>query len=214
MAMPLLPHAHAASLLRRDATGRTLYFPVPEDKACYVVPDVASGERVLRQLRRIRFVELTTWVLFLAVLITAIAVADGVGVSIPKWLFVLGFLIAMIPIQLLIERARRRSARGLVLAPGYTPKPSLIEKLPAWAVVLVVALAVGLAFYFGRLWPLKVIAWLEDIPQALHESKALAKVVVFIGGATTVLWGGVSTLKKWLRSSVHRRDPIVTDDKK
>jgi len=35
---------------------RTVYFPVLEDKACYVVPDLDPEQRILRQLRCIRFV--------------------------------------------------------------------------------------------------------------------------------------------------------------
>jgi hypothetical protein len=201
-------------LLKRDAAGRTVYFPVPEDKASYVVPDVESEQRIFRQLTRIRFVQLTVSVFLSGILIAAIAIADDIGVLIPKWLFFLGFLIAVLPIQLLPERARLRLARGLVLEPKQAPKPSLIEKFPAWVVVLVVALAVGLAFYFGRAWPLTAIARLEHISQALHELKALAKVAVLIGGSAAVLWGGIGTLKTLLRSRVDRRDPIGSDEKK
>jgi len=212
--MPLFPHTHAATFLRRDAAGRTVYFPVPEDMTCYVVPDVESEQRILRRLKRIRFVQLTAWVFLAVALIAVIVAADDIGVLIPKWLFLLGFLIAVIPIQLLPELARRRLARGLVLEREHAAKPSFIEKLPAWAVVLVVALAVGLAFYFGRAWPLKVIGWLEDIPQVLHESKVLAKVAVLIGGAAGVLWAGICTLKKCLRPSIDRHDSIDTAEKK
>jgi len=210
---PLFPYAHAASLLRHDAAGRTVYFPVPEDKACYVVPDVESEQRIFRQLTRIRLVELTVWVFLSGILIAAIVVADNIGVLIPKWLFFLVFLIAVIPIQLLPEWARYRLARGLVLEPEQAPKPSLIEKFPAWVVVPVVALAVGLALYFGRAWPLTAIGRLVDISQALHESKALAKVAVLIGGAAAVLWGGIGTVKKLLRSRIDHRDPIGSDEK-
>jgi len=212
--MPLFPHAHAATLLRRDAGGRTVYYPVPEDMTCYVVPDVESEQRILRRLMRIRFVQLTAWVFLAVALIAVIVAADDIGVLIPKWLFLLGFLIAVLSIQLLPELARRRLARGLVLERKQVAKPSFIERLPAWAVVLVVALAIGLAFYFGRAWPLKVIGWLEDIPQVLHESKVFAKVAVLIGGAAGVLWAGIGTLKKWLQPSIERRDPIDTAEKK
>jgi hypothetical protein len=212
--MPLFPHAHAATLLRRDAAGRTVYFPVPEGMTSYVVPDVESEQRILRQLTRIRFVQLTAWVFLAVVPIAVIVAADDIGVLIPKWLFLLGFLIALIPIQLLPELARRRLARGLALEREHAAKPSFIEKLPVWAVVLVVALAVGLALYFGRAWPLKVIGWLEDIPRVLQESRFLVKVAVLIGGIAAVLWAGIGALKRWLRPSIDRRDPIDTAEKK
>ena len=212
--MPLFPHAHAATLLRRDAAGRTVYFPVPEDMTCYVVPDVESEQRILCQLMRIRFVQMTAWVFSIVVPIAIIVVADDIGVLIPKWVFLLGFLIAVIPIQLLPDIARRKLARGLASEREHGAKPSIVEKLPAWAVVLVVALAVGLAFYLGRAWPLQVIGWLEDIPRVLHESKVLAKIAVFTGGAAAVLWTGIGVLKKWLRSSIDRRDPVDTAEKK
>src|SRR5262249_27404448 len=90
-----------------------VYFPVREDMTCYVVPDVESEQRILCQLMRIRFVQLTAWVFSVVVPILIIVVADDIGVVIPKWLFLLGFLIAVIPIQLLPDIARRRLARGL-----------------------------------------------------------------------------------------------------
>ena len=82
--MPLLPHAHAASLFRRDATGRTVYFPVLEDKACYVVPDVESEQLIIRTPRRICFVQLAAWKSFPAVLIFVVTVGEGAGVLISK----------------------------------------------------------------------------------------------------------------------------------
>jgi hypothetical protein len=209
--MPLLPHAHSASLLRRDASGRTVFFP-GADKRCYIVPDLETEKRILRKLRRIRFVELAAWLLFAAALIGALVVTDG-GVSIPKWLFILGFVIAMLTIELPSEWARRRSAHDLVLQDGQASEPSLLERLPGWVVVMVVAVAVGLAIYFGKLGPLKAIAWLDDLPQALHESKALAKVAVFIGGTAAVLWGGIGSLKKWVQRSPDDSNPVNPKEK-
>ena len=55
---------------------------------------------------------------------------------------------------------------------------------------------------------------LEDIPQALHESKVLAKVALLIGGAAGVLWAGICTLKKCLRPSIDRHDSIDAAEKK
>jgi hypothetical protein len=207
--MPLLPHAHAASSLRRDASRRTVFFP-GADKRCYIVPDLETEERILRKLRRIRFVELAAWLLFAAALIGALVVTDG-GVSIPKWLFILGFVIAMLAIELPSEWARQRLAHGL--EKGQASEPSLLEKLPGWVVVMVVAVAVGLAIYFGKIGPLKAIAWLDDLPLALHESKALAKVAVFIGGTAAVLWSGIGALKKWVQRSRDPSNPVNAKEK-
>ena len=197
--MPILPHAHAASLVRRDASGRTVFFP-GADKRCYIVPDLETEKRILRKLQRIRFAELAAWLLFAAALIGALVVMDG-GVSIPKWLFILGFVIAMLTIELPSEWARRRLVHDLVLQDGQAPEPSLLERLPGWVVVTLIAVAVGLSIYFGKMGPLKAIAWLDDLPLALHESKALAKVAVFFGGAAAVLLGGIGAIKKWVQRS-------------
>ena len=89
----------------------------------------------------------------------------------------------------------------------------MIEKFPAWVVVPVVALAVGLALYFGRAWPLTAIGRLVDISQALHESKALAKVAVFIGGTAAVLWSGIGALKKWVQRSRDPSNPVNAKEK-
>jgi len=209
--MPILPHAHAASLVRRDASGRTVFFP-GADKRCYIVPDLETEKHILRKLRRIRFAELAAWLLFAAALIGALVVTDG-GVSIPKWLFILGFVIAMLAIELPSEWARQRLAHGLVLEKGQASEPSLLERLPGWVVVMVVAVAVGLAIYFGKIGPLKAIAWLDDLPLALHESKALAKVAVFIGGTAAVLWSGIGALKKWVQRSRDPSNPVNAREK-
>ena len=195
--MPLLPQAHAASLLRRDASGRTVFFP-GADKRCYIVPDLETENRILRQLQRIRFAELVAWLLFAAALIGALVVTDG-GVSVPKWLFILGFAIAALAIELPSEWARRKLARNLALRDNQASKPSLLDRLPGWAVVVIIALAIGVALYLGRMWPLKTIRWLDDIPLGLHESKAIAKVAVFVAGTAAALWGGLSTVKRWFR---------------
>jgi len=210
LCMPLLPHAHAASLLRLDASGRTVFFP-GTDKRCYIVPDLETERRILRKLRRIRSVELTAWILFAAALIGPLAVTDG-NVSIPKWLFILGFVIAMLTIELPAECARHRLAHNLALNDAQASERSLFERLPGWMVVIVVAVAIGLAIYFGKIGTLRAIAWLDDLPLALHESKALAKVAVFAGGAAAVLWGGIGTLKKWVQRS-RSRDPIKPNEK-
>jgi hypothetical protein len=197
--MPLLPHAHAASLLRRDPSGRAVFFP-GADKRCYIVSDLETEKSILRKLQRIRFAELAAWSLFAAALIGALVVTDG-GVSIPKWLFILGFVIAMLTIELPCEWARHRLAHDLVLVEGQASEPSLLERLPTWMVVMIIAVAVGLAIYFGKIAPLKVVAWLDDLPLALHESKALAKAAVFIGGGVALLWGGIGALKKLVQRS-------------
>jgi hypothetical protein len=212
--MPLFPSAHAASLLRRDDAARTVFFPVDEDKSWYVVPDVQTEQRIYRQLKRIRFVQLAAWVLLPALLIGALVITDSSGVLIPKWLFISGFMITLLAIQLFPEFAQRRLARGLALAHEQAPKPSLFEKLPAWVVVLLVAMAVGVAFYLGRVWPLKAIAWLEGLPYVLHESKTLVKVALLIGGAGAMLWGGIGAPKKWFQSSSNQADATGTDEKK
>jgi len=150
--------------------------------------------------------------LIAAALIGALVVTDG-GVSIPKWLFVFGFVIAMLMIELPSEWARRRLAHDLVLQDGQASEPSLLERLPGWVVVMVVAVAIGLAIHFGKLGPLKAIVWLDDLPLALHESKALAKVAVFIGGAAAVLWGGIVTLKKRVQGSRDPSNPVNPKEK-
>jgi hypothetical protein len=209
--MPLLPQAHAASLLRRDASGRIVFFP-GADKRGYIVPDLETEKRILRKLRRIRFVELAAWQLFAAALIAALVVTDG-GVSIPKWLFILAFVIAMLTIELGTEWARRRLAHDLVLQDRQASEPSLLERLPGWVVVMVIAVAVGLAIYFGKLGPLKAIGWLDDLPLALRESKALAKVAVFIVGTAAALWGGIGSLKKWVQRSRDLSNPVTSKEK-
>jgi hypothetical protein len=77
-------------------------------------------------------------------------------------------------------------------------------------VVIMVAVAIGLAIYFGKIGTLKVIAWLDDLPLALHESKALANVAVFVGAAAAALWGGIGALKKRVQRS---RDPLNPKEK-
>jgi hypothetical protein len=194
--MPLLPSAHAASLLRRDDAARTVFIPVDDDKSRYVVPDAQTEHHIFRQLKRIRLIQLAAWGLLPAVLMGTIVITDG---AIPKWLFIAGFMIALTTIQLIPEFARQRLARGLALAREQAPEPSLFEILPTWVVVFLVALAVAVAIYLGRTWPLKAITWLGDLPQALHESKVLVKIAVLVGGAAAMLWGAIGALKKWFR---------------
>jgi hypothetical protein len=206
--MPLLPHAHAVSLLRPDASGRTVFVP-GADKRCYIVPDLATEQRILRKLRRIRFAELAAWLLFAAALVGSFVVADG-RESIPKWLIILGVVIATLAIEFPSDCARHRLARDLALQDGQASVPSLLERLPGWVVLILVLVAIGLAIYFGKIGMLKPITWLDELPLALHESKALAKVAVFVGGAAAALWGGIGALKKWAQRS---RDPLNPKEK-
>jgi hypothetical protein len=200
--MPLLPRAHAASLLKRDTSGRTVFLP-GADKRSYIVPDLETEERILRKLQRIRSAELVAWLLFIAALFSTLLVT-GSGVSVPKWWFILGFAIVMLTIGLSSEWARRRLAHDLVLQDGQGCEPSLLERFPGGIVLMVAAVAVGLSIYFGKIWPLKAIAWLDELPLALHELKALAKAAVFIGGTAAVLWGGIGAVKTWVKRA---RDP-------
>ena len=117
--MPILPHAHAASLVRRDASGRTVFFP-GADKRCYIVPDLETEKRILRKLQRIRFAELAAWLLFAAALIGALVVTDG-GVSVQKWLFIWTLLGASLSLVLPASahgfRASCLLGRWITLAP-------------------------------------------------------------------------------------------------
>jgi hypothetical protein len=188
-----------------------VFFP-GADKRSYIVPDREIEKRLLLKLRRIRIAELAAWLLFAAALICALVVTDG-DVSVPKWLFILGFVIAMLTIELPSEWARRRLAHDLILQDGQASEPSLLERLPGWVVIMVVAVAVGLSIYFGKIGPLKAIAWLDDLPLALHESKALAKVAVFIGGTAAVLLGGIGALKKRIQRMRDRTNPVASKEK-
>jgi hypothetical protein len=197
--MPVLPGAHAASLVRQDEGGRTLFFPA--DKRCFVIPNPETEQRIIRRLKRIRFIQSAAWVLFAAVLINVIVITDRAGVRIPRWLFVSVSIVAMMAIQSCPEWAQRRLARGLEPADERASEQSLFDKLPTWVIVLGVAVAVSLVLYFGRAWPLKAVTWLDDIPRALQESKVLLKVAILIAGGGAMLWGGIGALKKWVQSS-------------
>jgi hypothetical protein len=209
--MPLLPRAHAASMLKRDTLGRTVFLPGAHERA-YIVPDLETEKRILLKLQRIRFVELAAWAFLAAALIGAVVLTDG-DISVPKWLFILGFVTAMLTIELPSAWARRRLARDLVLQDGQASNRSFLEKVPGWVVVIAVVVAIGLSIYFGRIWPLKTVAWLDDLPLALHESKALAKVTAFIGGTAAVLWGGIGALKKWLQRTRDPANPVPPREK-
>jgi hypothetical protein len=195
--MPLLPRAHAASLLKRDTSGRTVFLP-GADKRSYIVPDLETEKRILHKLQRIRSAELVAWLLFVAALFSALSITDS-GVSVPKWWFILGFVIAMLMIELSSEWARRRLAHDLVLQDDQSCEPSLLERFPGAVVLLVAAVAVGLSIYFGKIWPLKAIAWVDELPPTLHELKALAKLAGFIGGTAAVLWGCIGVVKNWVK---------------
>jgi len=203
--MPLFPHAYAASLLKRDAVGRTVFSPDGKKERRYVVPDVKTEQSILRKLKRIRLAELASWVLLTAILVCALIVTDG-AVAIPKWLFILGFVIAALAIELPSEWARRRLAVDLIRLDEQASEPPLLDRLPGWVVIVIIALAVGIALYFGWRWPLKTVTWLDNVPVALHESKALAKVAIFVAGTAAVLWGGLGTVKRWLRPAFNHSD--------
>ncbi len=208
--MPLLPKAHAASLLKRDDAGRMLFFPVSDEKTSYVIPDAEAEKRIFGQLKRIRFAQLAAWTSLPAALIEILVITDG---KIPKWLFLLLFVGAAMAIQFVPDWARHRLAHGLDLASEHAPKPSLIEKLPLWALIIVVGMAVGLAVYFARAWPLRALTWFDELGPAVLGSKALAQIAVLIGGVAAMLWAGVGMVRKWLRPSGNPVAPIGTDEK-
>jgi hypothetical protein len=157
--------------------------------------------------------------LYAAVLINVIVITGRAGVRIPRWLFVSVSIVVMMAIQLCPEWAQRRLARRLEPADERASEQSLFDILPTWVIVLGVAAAVSLALYFGRAWPLKgtltlkAVAWLDDIPRALQESKVLLKVAILVAGGAAMLWGGIGALKKWIQSSNDHADPIGTDVK-
>jgi hypothetical protein len=207
--MLLFPKAHATSLLRRDNTGRTLFFPVGDEKRSYAVADAEAERRIFRQLRRIRFAEIAAWIFLPAAVLAAIAVTDG---QLPSWLFILVFVGAMVVIQWTPDWARRRLAHGLDLASEEQPKPSLLARLPYWAIIVAAGLAVGLAIYFGGVWPLKALVRIDEIGPAVLGSKALAKLAIIISGTAAVLWGGARVIRNWLRPSGDQVDRVGTDE--
>lgn len=211
--MPLLPEAHAASLLKRDDAGRMLFSPA-EDEGRYVVPDAETEQRIRRGLKRVRVIQLTAWVLLPAAVIAVLVVTDGTAMEPPRWLFFLGTFGTMMAIQLLSGWARRRLARGLVL--GQAREPHWMDKLPSWATVLVlvvIVLAFGVAVYLQRTWPLTALVWLDDITHVIVGSKALAKAALVVGGAVAVLWGGIGALRRWLRPSGDNPERGGVDEK-
>lgn len=194
----LLPKAHATSLLRRDETGRTLFFPDGNASGSYVVPDTETEQRIFRQLGRIRFAELAAWAFLPVAVLTALALTDG---QIPNWLFILSILAAVAAIQVVPETARRNLGQGLARASEDQLRPSLLARLPYWAIILAIALAVGLAFYLGRAGPLKTLARIDEIGPAILASKGFAKVAVIVAGAAAVVWGAAGVIKRWFRRS-------------
>jgi hypothetical protein len=60
-----------------------------------------------------------------------------------------------------------------------------------------VILAFALALYLGQAWPLKALAWAENMaPAVVVGSKALAKAVVILGTASGMLWAGFAARRK------------------
>jgi hypothetical protein len=99
--MPVLPGAHAASLVRQDEGGRTLFFPA--DKRCFVIPNPETEQCIIRRLKRIRLIQLAAWVLFAAVRINVIVITDRAGVRVPRWLCVSVSIVAMMAIMMAIQ---------------------------------------------------------------------------------------------------------------
>lgn len=204
--MPILPAAHARSMLRGGGHGGTVFHPGGADHGGFLVPQTVAEARLLRRLRRIRFVQLSAWALLAAVFIAALVVVDEFGMRPPGWLFVLAPVGALVAIELLARVARYRLARGLTPAPG--PAPSWLRRIPTWAMFLValvlVGSAFGLAVYIERAWPLKAVIWLHDIGDAPAGWKIFAKVAkaaAVVGGATAALFGGTAVVRRWLRPS-------------
>jgi Na+/H+ antiporter NhaD/arsenite permease-like protein len=193
--VPLLPSAHAAFLLRPDAGGRTLFLPDGDESESYVVPDAETEQRIFDRLKRIRSAELAGWVLLAIAFMAVLVATDG---ALPEWLFLVALVGAVMVITFAPDYARQRLTRGLDRAPAQTPQPSLLEMLPLWVIILVVGVAIGVAVYLGRTWPIEVLAWLGQNGPEHIGSKGLAKLAVLIAGAVAILWGGVVAIRKRL----------------
>ena len=193
--MPLLPRAHAASLLRPDAAGRTLFFPDDDESESYLVPDAETEQRILDRLKRIRSAQLAGCVLLPFAFMAVLVATDG---ALPDWLFFLPFVAATMVITFAPDYARQRLTRGLDRASAQAPQPSLLEMLPFWAIILAVGVAIGVAVYLGRTWPIEVLAWLGVNGPEHIGAKGLAKLAVLIAGAVAILWGGVVAIRKRL----------------
>jgi hypothetical protein len=209
--MALLPRAHATSLLRRDDAGRTLFFPAGQRESRYVVPDIETEQRIRRQLQRIRVAQLVAWALLPVVVFAALAVSDAISVSMPEWLFASGFAILLGVTLWVPEWARHRLARGLAAEAG---EPSLLGKLPAWAITLLIVVAIGLVLYLRQRWPVNALAWLDDPAHVRPVLKALAIAAAAIAGGAALLWGSLGKLRSWFGSSGAHLDPAATDEKK
>jgi hypothetical protein len=182
-------------LLRPDEAGRTLFFPAGDESESYVVPDAETEQRIFDRLKRIRSAQLAGWVLLPIAFMAVLVATDG---ALPDWLFLLPFVGATMVITFAPEYARQRLTRGLDLASAQAPQPSLLEMLPLWAIILLVGVAIGVAVYLGRMWPIDVLAWLGVNGPEHIGSKGLAKLAVLIGGAVVILWGGVVAIRKRL----------------
>ena len=198
--MLLLPSAYAASLLRRDDAGRTIFLP-DGDEDGYVVPDAATEQHILRRLKRIRLAQLAAWLLAPVALFGLFVAMDVAGLEVSRWLFVLVGLIAVAPIEFLADRARCRLARDLVPMPRDATEQSSTEMLRVVVIVLLVAAAVGAAIYFRRSLPLHALWHVDEIAHLLVGSKLAVKVALLAGGAAAVLWAGIRAVRKRVRPS-------------
>jgi hypothetical protein len=126
--MPLLPNAYASSLLQRDDAGRVVFSPDDGKDSRYLIPDIATEQRILLRLKRIRLAQLAAWILVLATPIALRAATHSAGVTIPKWLFLLGVIVAVVLIGSVTESAQGKLARDLNPLSKDGAKTSLIEK--------------------------------------------------------------------------------------
>ena len=80
-------------------------------------------------------------------------------------------------------------------------KPSTIKKLRIVIFILVIAAAVGVAFYLTRPWQWHALVRSVEIAHLIVWSKAAAKVAILIGGGAVALWAGIRALRERFRSS-------------
>jgi hypothetical protein len=207
----VFPNAYAAALLGRDDAGQTVFFPEGKRERGYIVPDVESELRISRQLKKIRLAQLAAWALLPVAFVAFLILTDSI--LIPKWLFVSGFLTIAAAVQLAPEWARRRLTRGLVAEVEPSPESSLLERLPGWAAILLMVLAVCLALYLGRVWPVTALAWFDDVSHIRPALKAFTEITVTMGAVAAMIWGGFGALRRWLGDHKDAPDPTGTDAK-
>jgi hypothetical protein len=59
-----------------------------------------------------------------------------------------------------------------------------------------IVLALGLAIYLGQSWPLRALAWAENMAPAIAVgAKAVVKAAVILGTASGLLWAGIAARK-------------------